>query len=226
MQNFRNRGARAEWSPWWKGLSPTVKKLKDFIVNRLVAGVLVVAPIYLAALLVLKAMKSLTHLVRPLAKLLPEWLPADHIFSLLLVLVICLLIGITVRTRTGRATWGRMENSIFRRIPGYAIVRSFTQQLAGETQGEAWQPALAEIEEALVPAFIIEELEDELFTVFVPSAPTAFSGAVYILSQDRVHRVNVPITHAIKAVSRWGSGSKDLVAAMERKHITERYHPR
>ena len=203
-----------------------MKKLRDFIVNRLVAGVLVVAPIYLAALLVLKAMKSLTNLVRPLAKLLPKWLPADHIFSLLLVLVICLLIGITVRTRTGRATWGRMEKSIFQKIPGYPIVRSFTQQLAGETQGEAWQPALAEIEEALVPAFIIEELEDELFTVFVPSAPTAFSGAVYILSQDRVHRVNVPITCALKAVSRWGSGSKDLVAAMEKKYIAERYHPR
>ena len=203
-----------------------MKKLRDFIVNRLVAGVLVVAPIYLAALLLLKAMKSLTGFVRPLAKLLPEWLPADHVLSLLLVLVVCFLIGMTIRTRTGRATWERIENSLFQRIPGYAVVRNFTQQLAGETQGEAWKPALAEIEEALVPAFIIEELEDELFTVFVPSAPTALNGAVYILSQDRVHRVNVPITHAIKAVSRWGSGSKDLVAAMERKHITERYHPR
>ncbi len=165
-----------------------MKKLKDFIVSRLVAGVLVLAPIYLAALLLLKAMKSLSGLVRPLAKLLPEWLPADRIFSLLLVMIICFLIGITVRTRRGRAAWGRMENSLFRKIPGYAVVRSFTQQLAGETQGESWKPALAEIEEALVPAFIIEELEDGLFTVFVPSVPTAFSGAVYILSQDRVHR--------------------------------------
>ena len=203
-----------------------MKTLIDFIVSRLVAGLLVLAPIYLAALLLLKAMKSLTAFVRPLAKLLPEWLPADHILSLLLVLIICLLIGITVRTRTGRAVWGRMENSLFQRIPGYTIVRSFTQQLAGETQGESWKPALAEIEEALVPAFIIEELEDGLFTVFVPSVPTALSGAVYILSQDRVHRVNIPIAHVIKAVSRWGSGSKDLVAAMERKVMAERYDRR
>lgn len=200
-----------------------MKKVKDFIVSRLVAGVLVLAPIYLAALLLLKAMKSLSSLVRPLAKLLPEWLPADRIFSLLLVIVICFLIGITVRTRKGRAAWGRMENSLFRKIPGYAVVRSFTQQLAGETQGESWKPALAEIEEALVPAFIIEELDGGLFTVFVPSVPTAFSGAVYILSQDRVHRVNVPIAHVIKAVSRWGSGSKELVAAMEREHMAEQY---
>jgi len=84
----------------------------------------------------------------------------------------------------------------------------------------------AEIEEALVPAFIIEELEAGLFTVFVPSVPTALSGAVYILSQDRVHRVNVSVAHVIKAVSRWGSGSKDLVAAMERRHMAERYDHR
>lgn len=203
-----------------------MKKLRDFIVSRLVAGVLVVAPIYLAVLLLLKAMKSLTGLVRPLAKLLPEWLPADHIFALLLVMIICFLIGITVRTRIGRAAWGRMENSLFQKIPGYAVVRGFTQQLAGETQGESWKPALAEIEDALVPAFIIEELEDGLFAVFVPSVPTALSGAVYILSQDRVHRVNVSIAQVIKAVSRWGSGSKDLVAAMERKHMAERYDHR
>jgi uncharacterized membrane protein len=203
-----------------------VKKLGEFIASKLVAGVLVLAPIYLAVLLLLKAVKSLSGFVRPLAKLLPEWLPADHIFSLLLVMIICFLVGITVRTRTGRAAWARMENALFQKLPGYAIVRGFTQQLAGETQGESWQPALAEIEEALVPAFIIEELEDGRFTVFVPSVPTALSGSVYILSQDRVHRVNVPIAHVIKAVSRWGSGSKDLFAAMERKHSIERYEHR
>ena len=78
-----------------------------------------------------------------------------------------------------------------------------------------WKPALAEIEDALVPAFIIEELEDGRFTVFVPSVPTPFAGAVYILSRERVHPLDVPFTQAIKSVSRWGSGSKDLVAAMK-----------
>jgi uncharacterized membrane protein len=77
-----------------------------------------------------------------------------------------------------------------------------------------WQPALAEIKEALVPAFIIEELEDGRFTVFVPSVPTPFAGAVYVLSRERVHPLNVPFTQGIQVVSRWGSASKDLVAAM------------
>jgi hypothetical protein len=49
----------------------------------------------------------------------------------------------------------------------------------------------AEIE---IPAFIIEELEDGRFTVFVPSAPTPLSEAIYIFPADRVHPIAVPYT--------------------------------
>jgi uncharacterized membrane protein len=182
-------------------------------------GLLAVAPIYLAGLLLLKVMKSFTAIVRPLAKLLPKWLPAEHILSLLLVLIVCFLIGLMVRTPRGRATWERMENSLFKRIPGCGLVRSLTQQLSGKAQDQAWKPALAEIEEALVPAFIIEGHEDGRFTVFVPSVPTPFAGAIYILTPDRVHPLDVPFTSAIKVVSHWGSGTKELVAAMKRTKV-------
>ena len=53
--------------------------------------------------------------------------------------------------------------------------------------------------------------------VFVSSAPTPFAGAVYTLSRERVHPPNVSFTEALQAVSRWGSGSKDLVAAMKQR---------
>lgn len=94
--------------------------------------------------------------------------------------------------------------------------------MAGEGSETVWKPALAEIEDALVPAFIIEEFEDGRYTVFVPSIPTPFAGAVYVLDRKRVHPLDVPFTEALKAVSRWGSGAKDLVAAMERKGNSSR----
>src|SRR4029434_1471549 len=131
------------------------------------------------------------------------------------VLSLCCLIGLAVRAPTGRAMRERIEKSLFERIPGYALFRSLTQRLAGESRENVWKPALAEIEEALVPAFIIEELEDGRFTVFVPSVPTPLAGAVYVLSRERVHPLDVPFTQALTSVSKWGSGSKDLVAAME-----------
>ena len=81
---------------------------------------------------------------------------------------------------------------------------------------------MAEIEDALVPAFIIEEFEDGRYTVFVPSIPTPLAGSVYILDRKRVHPLDVPFAQALKTVSRWGSGSKDLVTAMERDGNSQR----
>ena len=68
----------------------------------------------------------------------------------------------------------------------------------------------------LLKGMKIEEFEDGRYTVFVPSIPTPFAGAVYILDRKRVHPLDVPFHEALKVVSRWGSGAKDLVAAMER----------
>jgi uncharacterized membrane protein len=75
---------------------------------------------------------------------------------------------------------------------------------------------LAEIEDALVPAFIIEEFEDGRYTVFVPSVPTPLAGAVYILERKRVHPLDVPFMQALQVVSRWGSGAKGLEMARDK----------
>jgi uncharacterized membrane protein len=192
-----------------------MKKLSWFVVSALIGGFLIVVPIYLSLLLLLKGMKSVAGLARPFAMLLPQSLPAEHILSLLLVLIVCFLIGAAVRTPAGRGILERVEKVLFERIPGYSLFRSLTQRLAGEGEGSAWKPALVEIEDALVPAFIIEEFEDGRFTVFVPSVPTPLAGAVYILGPERVHPLDIPFTQAIRPVSRWGSGSRQLVAAMK-----------
>ena len=191
-------------------------KFRERIVKSLVSGLLVVVPLYLVALLLLKAVSSGMAVVRPIAGLLPDWLPAAQILSVVLVLGICLLVGIFVRTQLGSDIWERIQRPIVQKVPGYASIRNLAQQLAGESRSNAWKPALAEIEEALVPAFIIEELEDGRSTVFVPSVPTPLAGAVYILTADRVHAVDIPFTQAIKAITQWGAGSKYFVAAMDK----------
>jgi uncharacterized membrane protein len=196
-----------------------MKYARQFVTSTIVGGLFVVVPVYLAVLLLLKGMKSAAGLVQPIAGLLPDWVRAEMLLSLLLVLVFCFIVGAVVRTRTGRAVRERLETSFFEKLPGYGLLRSLTRRLAGDGDEQAWKPALAEIEDALVPAFIIEELEDGRLTIFVPSVPTPFAGAVYILDRERVHPVDVPFTTAIRTVSRWGSGSKDLVAAMQSRPV-------
>jgi uncharacterized membrane protein len=192
-----------------------MKAAREFATSTIIGGVFVVVPVYLAIVLLLKGMQSVAGLVRPIAALLPDSVPAESVLSLVLLLVFCFVVGMALRTRTGRAVRERLEVVFFERLPGYGLLRSLTQRLAGDRDETAWKPALVSIEDALVPAFVIEELDDGRFTVFVPSIPTPLAGAVYVLDRERVHLVDVPFTQAVRTISRWGSGCKDLVAAMQ-----------
>jgi uncharacterized membrane protein len=192
-----------------------VREFRQSVTETLIAGVLLILPAYVAFLLLVKAVKSLTGLVKPLAALLPDWFPAENLFSCLLLLLVCFLVGLVLHTRFGQVARTKIENSIFHKIPGYGVFRDMGRQMAGTTGENAWTPALVEIEEALVPAFIVEKLDDGRFTVFVPSVPTPLAGAIYILTAERVHPANVPFTQALKVITRWGSGAGDLVASIE-----------
>src|SRR4026209_2478936 len=100
-----------------------MKFAREFVANALIGGALVVLPLYLAVLLLLKGMQAVAGLVRAVAKLLPEWMPAENILALLLVLIVCFLVGLAVRTRAGRSIRSRMEVSVFGKIPGYGMLR-------------------------------------------------------------------------------------------------------
>ena len=189
-----------------------------WIAKSMVTGLLIIAPLYLAFLLLAGAMKKAMGLVKPIARFIPDWLPREHLLALLLILVVCVLVGAALGTRRGSAIMEQAERKLFERIPGYAVLRGLTQQLAsgGRKEESSWKPALIEIEEALVPGFVIEELADGRCTVFVPSVPTPMAGAVYLIARDRVHLVNVGFPQAVRTISRWGSGMGELAAAMEK----------
>jgi uncharacterized membrane protein len=71
------------------------------------------------------------------------------------------------------------------------------------------------MEEALVPAFIVEQHSGNRCTVFIPSVPTPMAGAVYIIDNSRVHPLDLPAVSVMQCISRWGGGSDKLVAALD-----------
>src|SRR5262249_27818768 len=194
-----------------------MKVLRDFVGTTVVGGVLVLVPIYLAVLLVVKLMDTVVGVVKPIANLLPAWLPAERLLSLLLVLLLCFLVGVLVRTTRGAAMRDKLERSLFGKLPGYELFRSLSLRATGHSDQAGWKPAIVEVEDAYVPAFIIERLDNGSFTVFVPSVPTPFAGALYVLTPDRVHEIDVPVAQAARALSQWGIGTGDLVGKMKRR---------
>jgi uncharacterized membrane protein len=191
-----------------------MKTLTKFLKMTLVGGLLVVLPLWVSLLLLLKAIKGAMAMLLPIAKLLPQWFVHEKVAALGLLLVICFVVGLLARTRPGKQVGEWLSGHILDRIPGFSLVRGMTRQLAGKKDEESFQPALVEIEEALVPAFIIEKHSDGQFTVFVSSSPTPMAGAIYILQPERVHPVDVPLRKAMVCVTKWGAGAAEMRAAM------------
>ena len=189
--------------------------LKDFVGHAIVGGLLVLVPLYLAVLLVGKAMGTVVGVVKPIASLLPAWVPAEHALSLLIVLLICFAVGVAVRSPRGAAVRDQLDRSLFGKLPGYDLFRSLSLRAAGKSDQAGWKPAMVEVEEAYVPGFIVEELANGSYTVFVPSVPTPFAGAIYVLTPDRVHELDIPVAQAVRAISQWGVGTGGLVGQMK-----------
>jgi uncharacterized membrane protein len=193
-----------------------MQKLAEFTKTTLVGGVLVILPIWITALLSLKLIAGLFAFIAPVTNSLPPDLHLRRIASAAIVVLICFMAGLIVRTGPGLRAKNAIERTLLERIPGYTLLRGLAGRITGHEDSDVFAAALVEIEEALVPAFVVEEHPDGQFTIFVPSVPTPAAGTVYILPASRVHLVDVPFTQAVSVISKWGAGSRDLLLAMKR----------
>lgn len=191
-----------------------MKALGEFMKSTLIGGLLVILPLGLVAMLVMKIVGMLKLVVNPIAERLPEELRFPTVIASVLLLIACFAAGLIARTRAGHGAGTYVERAILNHIPGYAMVRSFACRLGSVEESEKFAPALVEIEDALVPAFVVEQHADGRCTVFVPSAPTPGVGAIYIMGKERVHLVDAPFLKTVKCVSQWGAGSAELLKAM------------
>ena len=125
-----------------------------------------------------------------------------------------------MRTGPGLRAKDAFERAVLEKIPGYALIRGLAGKIAGKEDEQTFTVVLAEIEDALVPAFLVEECDNDHCAIFVPSVPTPAAGAIYIIAKSRVHVVDVPFTSAVSVISKWGAGSSELLAGMKRAQAT------
>ena len=192
-----------------------MKTLAEFTKTTLIGGVLIILPIYIAVLLLAKAAQALLGLLAPLTFQIPAGTEFRGIIAILVLVVVCFIVGLIVRTGPGLRAKNAFEQTVLEKLPGYSFLRGFAKRLTGRSEEQTLQPALVEIEDALVPALIVEALDNNAFTVLVPSAPTPMAGSIYILPGDRVHPVDIPLAKAIGVFSKWGTGAGEFVRAMK-----------
>src|SRR5262249_28155272 len=129
-----------------------MRALAEFTKTTLIGGVLIILPIYVAVLLFLKALGGLLDLLNPVAGSLPAGVELKKAAAIILLVAICFVVGLVVRTRPGMRAKNVFEQAVLEKLPGYTFFRGLAKRLTGSSEEQQLQPALAEIEEALVPA--------------------------------------------------------------------------
>ena len=188
--------------------------------TTLIGGFLIILPIYVSIILIAKAIQGLVAALKPITAVVPAYVQFREIIAALVIITICFIAGLILRTGPRLRAKKAFEGAVLERLPGYTLLRGLAGRFTGRGDEPTFAPALVEIEEALVPALIIEKLDDGWFTVLVPSVPTPMAGALYILPPERVHPVDVPFTATLKVFSKWGTGAGEFVRAMQPRSIS------
>jgi uncharacterized membrane protein len=202
-------------------LFPTLPRPLQFLKSALITGLVIVLPAWLALLLVLKLLVQLGVLVKPISKQMPEDVNHPQIIAALVFILVCLCVGLLVKTAFGRLLGKTLADNVFNRIPGYQPLRNIARQFNDMNERDGFNPALIEVEDGcLAPAFLIETHPNGHSTVFMPSVPTPMAGSIFIMPSERVHSIDVPVTTMMKCISKWGSGSSELITALQSKQKT------
>jgi uncharacterized membrane protein len=133
------------------------------------------------------------------------------LLAVLTIILLCFITGLLLMTGPGKALRIFLEERLARKLPLYGVIRNLTARFAG-ISGRQFQPVEADVYNAnsWVPGFIIEELDDGRFVVFVPNVPIATVGQIFYMPAERVRELDAPAIDVVNAITQWDLGSTEL----------------
>ena len=186
----------------------------NFIKTTAIGGLLVIVPIAI----ILFVMAQLFYGLYSLSVSLIAQVGVEVDDALIMVCVaiaaligICFVTGLVVRTKAGTAVRNWLNSKVGRRIPMYSAISAMTRRFAG-LEGNEFTPVEVDLYDSSARAigFLIEDLPDERCAVFVPSAPVATVGNVYVVERRKVRPLDASVADTLTAISQWGVDSSKL----------------
>ncbi len=188
-----------------------MSKIRDLLAE----GLLLALPLGAAAFLLHKAIVVLSRLLVPVAHLLPNgsWFGVAliEVAACLLLLVGLIALGAFARSKLGRHLARTIEEVILSKVPFYLIIKNIVTDVTNTESATDLRPALVSFDDNAVLGFIVETSADEdMFTVFIPSAPSAATGSVVLMPKSRVQLLDTQTMAAMRAMKQRGLGLQAL----------------
>ncbi len=192
-----------------------MKSIMEFFKTTVVGGLVVVIPLMILYFIFGELIDLLVAMTEPITKELPFPAVINVIIATLIAIgvaiLFCFFTGLLVRTGWGGATRDWIENKILARMPIYTMIKNLTHRFVGQS-GEQFAPAEVDLygSDSRLLGLVVEALPDGRVAVFIPLAPTATVGQVYILPRDRVRELETTLGSVVNSVTQWGVGTSAM----------------
>jgi uncharacterized membrane protein len=193
-----------------------VQKGMYFSKTMAVGGLVFLLPL----IVVLTLIGQAVPIVVEVARVLNQWLPIHSALGYLLVIVgavtilvlLCFIAGIAAQRSFVQRIGVAMEKNLLLLFPRYAI---FKEQLTGNIGGDfarnGMKPVLVRIQDTSRMALEVERNTEGMVTIYLPSSPDPWTGAVVFLKAEQVTPLAVEVPVMMSAFERLGRDSLRLI---------------
>jgi uncharacterized membrane protein len=180
--------------------------------GTVVYGLFIIVPFSIVFLLLVKLTEILESIATPLGLESAFGAMVALIIAIIAALTVVLLFSWIVGSIFRKAvSYDKFEGAILKKIPGYQIIANITRGFsAGKT---AYPPVLIELHGPGVAeyGFVMEEHDNDLLTVFIPSTPVLTVGNLYVVDRERVTYLTAGTSEIADCITQWGTGSKKII---------------
>jgi uncharacterized membrane protein len=180
-----------------------------------VGGILFLVPIALLVIILGKVVTALQKILSPILKSFPDIVVAGfpvlhRLAALLILMLICFVAGLLARTQAAHRSINWLEHSILGYVPGYKFINTMVKNMTGLEEKEM-DIVLARVDDGWQLSFLIEQINNDMYTVFVPDVPNPWSGSVYHLEKDKIIWTNITKKQALGCLRQLGFGSAEIL---------------
>ena len=191
-----------------------MKSILQIIKSTLLGGILFLAPLILLIVILEKGFHIIQKITLPIINQFPKvkilGLAIEEVVAIVIIALICFTAGLIARTAYAQKLIRKLEDGILSFVPGYSFIKGMNENIMGIESNQELKVVLVPTDAGWQFAFLIEQIDENNFSVFIPAAPNPWSGSVCFVEKKDIKNVEITQKEALACIRKLGFGSKEL----------------
>ena len=192
-----------------------MKSIFKILKATFLGGILFLVPLVVLLVILEKGYGIIQKVTLPLVKHLPRvnvlGIALQELIGILIIILICFGAGLLARTSKAKKLIHKLENGILSFVPGYSFMKNMNENIMGIESNQDLKVILVPTDAGWQFGFLIEQIDENTFTVFIPDAPNPWSGAVVFVDKKDIKNIEISQKEALACIRKLGYGSKELL---------------